>query len=436
MLIKSKSILFLLSDVLILLIVYSLTSLALKTNGNELSMTALERGLYYVFSSLILLMFYIEGLYTIETFDPSKMPVSLIRASALSLATSTLILWVLYFVSEVRYPLFLYINSLILPYLIFMARTWVLDFLSQDEWSRRTVLIGPEESLELTHSQVTQRPFLGFRINKVFKSDEFKIDALPENVDVIVIEKSLLEHKELRTQLEKTGAEVIDIADFTEHVSGKTPLSLMTEEGLRDHYKKRKNLFYEELKCLLDKTMAFAMIICLLPLVLILIPLLLIVHGRPIFFKQTRTGLHNRPFTLYKLRSMVTHAERDGARWSCPGDSRITPIGKWLRKTRIDELPQLYNILKGEMSLVGPRPERPELIEKELSPNIPLYNLRHLVRPGATGWAQIAFRYGFTAEDSREKLQYDLFYIKNRSLLLDILIILKTIKTVLTGAGH
>lgn len=433
---KSKSILFLLSDVLILLIVYSLTSLVLTSTGHEMTMSVMEKGLYYVLSSLMLLMFYIEGLYTMETFDPVKMPVSLIRASALALVMSTAVLAILYAISEVRYPLFLYINSLILPYLILGGRTKILQFLSQDDWSRRTVLIGSEETLQLTHSHVIDRPFLGFRINKVFKTEDFKVDALPENIDVIVIERSLLDRPLLRSSLERSGAEVIDIADFTEHVSGKIPLSSITEERLRDLSNRRNTFVYEVVKSLMDKSVALIMIIGLLPLAVVLFPLLLIIHGRPIFFKQTRTGLHNRPFTLYKLRSMVTNAEKDGARWSCPGDSRITPVGKWLRKTRIDELPQLYNILKGEMSLVGPRPERPELIEKELAPKIPLYDIRHLVRPGATGWAQVAFRYGFTAEDSKEKLQYDLFYIKNRSILLDVVIILKTIKTVLTGAGH
>ena len=176
--------------------------------------------------------------------------------------------------------------------------------------------------------------------------------------------------------------------------------------------------------------------ICLIPVAIVLLPILLIVHGRPIFFKQTRIGLNNLPFTIYKLRSMVNDAEKHGAQWAKPGDSRITPLGKFLRKSRLDELPQLINILKGEMSLVGPRPERPEMIDLKLAPHIPYYNLRHLVKPGVTGWAQVSFRYGFSQEDSKEKLQYDLYYVKNRSGWLDLLVILKTIKTVLTGAGQ
>jgi lipopolysaccharide/colanic/teichoic acid biosynthesis glycosyltransferase len=133
---------------------------------------------------------------------------------------------------------------------------------------------------------------------------------------------------------------------------------------------------------------------------------------------------------------MVVDAEKNGAQWAIKGDARITPLGKLLRKTRLDELPQLINILKGEMSLVGPRPERPEMIEKTLAPQIPFYNLRHLVKPGVTGWAQVNFRYGSSTEDTMEKLQLDLYYVKNRSVWIDILVILKTVKTVITGAGQ
>ena len=133
---------------------------------------------------------------------------------------------------------------------------------------------------------------------------------------------------------------------------------------------------------------------------------------------------------------MVKNAEKNGAQWATTNDSRITPIGSFLRKTRLDELPQLWNILKGDMSLVGPRPERPEFIQTILAPKIPFYNQRHLVKPGVTGWAQINFRYGASEDDALEKLQYDLYYVKNQSFWLDIRIIVKTIKTVLTGAGR
>ena len=146
--------------------------------------------------------------------------------------------------------------------------------------------------------------------------------------------------------------------------------------------------------------------------------------GGPVLFKQIRTGKNGEPFTMYKFRSMRVDAEKDGAKWATANDSRITPVGNILRKSRIDEIPQLLNVLKGEMSFIGPRPERPEFNEM-LMREIPFYNLRHLVRPGVTGWAQVLYRYGASVKDAEEKLKYDLYYIKNFSLILEFSIILK-----------
>ena len=159
-------------------------------------------------------------------------------------------------------------------------------------------------------------------------------------------------------------------------------------------------------------------------------------HDRgPVFYSQIRTGLFGESFTIYKLRTMHQTAEDDGAQWSNPGDKRITPIGIWLRRSRLDELPQLLNIIKGEMSFIGPRPERPEL-EHELEVRIPHYRLRHLVRPGLSGWAQVNMAYTSSIEDAELKLSYDLYYLKNNGFWLDLIILAKTFKTVLKGEGR
>jgi sugar transferase (PEP-CTERM system associated) len=154
----------------------------------------------------------------------------------------------------------------------------------------------------------------------------------------------------------------------------------------------------------------------------------------PIFYRQTRIGLCGMPFQVLKFRSMRTDAEKDGAQFAKKKDSRVTFIGAFIRKTRIDELPQIINVLKGEMSFVGPRPERPEFV-LGYEQSIPHYNLRHTVKPGITGWAQICYPYGETEKDTRNKLQYDLYYIKNYSLFLDLTIIMQTIQVVLFGQG-
>lgn len=190
-----------------------------------------------------------------------------------------------------------------------------------------------------------------------------------------------------------------------------------------------------QLKRLADLILGISLI---LSAAIILLPIAIAIywHDRgPIFYSQIRTGLFGESFTIYKLRTMQQTAEENGAQWSKPGDKRITPIGKWLRRSRLDELPQLLNIIKGDMSFIGPRPERPEL-ERDLEVNIPHYRLRHLVRPGLSGWAQVNMAYTSSVEDAKLKLSYDLYYLKNNSFWLDLLILAKTFKTVLKGAGR
>ena len=154
----------------------------------------------------------------------------------------------------------------------------------------------------------------------------------------------------------------------------------------------------------------------------------------PVFYRQTRVGFHGYPYVLLKFRSMREDAEVDGVKWAELRDGRITKLGHWLRMLRLDELPQFINVLKGEMSLVGPRPERPHFVQ-DLRGQIPYYDLRHTVRPGITGWAQVCFQYAATLEDSHMKLQYDLYYVKNLSWWVDLKVLLRTVLVVLQGSG-
>jgi exopolysaccharide biosynthesis polyprenyl glycosylphosphotransferase len=155
----------------------------------------------------------------------------------------------------------------------------------------------------------------------------------------------------------------------------------------------------------------------------------------PLLYRQTRVGLHDRLFTVYKFRSMYAHAEADtGPVWAAENDPRVTPVGRWLRKLRIDELPQFFNVLRGDMAFVGPRPERPEFV-RTLTEQIPYYRLRHCVKPGITGWAQISYKYANTFADTITKLEYDLYYIKHLSASLDMYIIFHTLKTMLLSRG-
>jgi exopolysaccharide biosynthesis polyprenyl glycosylphosphotransferase len=187
---------------------------------------------------------------------------------------------------------------------------------------------------------------------------------------------------------------------------------------------------------LLDLCGAGLLLVLSAPVMLLAALAIRITSPGPALYRQQRVGTGGREFTIYKFRSMRVDAEADtGAVWATPGrDARVTAVGAFLRRSRVDELPQLWNVIRGDMSLVGPRPERPEFV-KGLTEQIPFYGQRHALRPGLTGWAQVRYAYGASVEDAMEKLQYDLYYIKNRSLALNLYIIFETLKTVVTRSG-
>ncbi len=384
-------------------------------------------------------MYFIEGLYTLRTYNPANLQISLLRGTILSVFISMVIIYVIPMRLQGITPktnlILVAATSLLLLY---FWRRFFFAFFAGERRLRNTFIVGSKETIEIVQYEIEHKPHLGYKI-VASCSTEYGPDEIPHGVELIAIERNLTKESGLYKKIFSmlgSGVEIMDLARFAEQVSGKIPIQAVDESWFIEYCGHQESRSYEIIKNIIDRSVSVLLMIILIPLALILLPILLVVHGRPVFFKQLRTGLNNKPFTLYKLRTMVVDAEKNGAQWSKPGDARVTHLGKILRKTRLDELPQLINILKGEMSLVGPRPERPEIIEKQLSSHIPYYNLRHIVKPGVTGWAQVTFRYGFSQEDSREKLQFDLFYVKNRSIWLDLLVIIKTIKTVLSGAGQ
>jgi exopolysaccharide biosynthesis polyprenyl glycosylphosphotransferase len=188
-------------------------------------------------------------------------------------------------------------------------------------------------------------------------------------------------------------------------------------------------------KRIFDIVSAVVLLLLALPVLVVAILAIFAESGAPVFFTQERVGRGGRVFRCLKLRTMRVDAEKDGvARWAAAKDARVTRVGRILRKLRIDELPQLINVLNGDMSLVGPRPERPCFVD-QLRQEIRFYDLRHSIKPGVTGWAQIRFPYGSSVQDAQRKLQFDLFYVKNHSLVLDVLILAETVRVVLFGEG-
>ena len=214
----------------------------------------------------------------------------------------------------------------------------------------------------------------------------------------------------------------------------KIPAKLIKNEDLNYIYPNRNKRYSILLKRIFDLIFSIALFIITSPIVIITAILIKIEDGGPIFYSQIRNGIDNKPYKIYKLRSMIENAEKDGPKWSSANDNRLTKVGKIIRALRIDELPQLISVIKGEMSLIGPRPERPFFIE-DLSKKIPNYYLRSLIKPGLSGWAQVNYSYGSSLLDAENKLSYDIFYVKNFSIPLDLLIFFKTIRIVFTAKG-
>jgi sugar transferase (PEP-CTERM system associated) len=235
-----------------------------------------------------------------------------------------------------------------------------------------------------------------------------------------------------------SGFEVLDLLSFFEKELQIIKIDLLHPTWIFFSSKGfRMGALSRLTKRLFDLTAAVVMLILASPVMLLVAAASLIEsRGRaPVLYHQVRVGLHGNLFHVHKFRSMRVDAEADGvARWATKDDSRITPLGAFIRKTRIDELPQIFNVLRGEMSLVGPRPERPEFVQ-QLSASIPYYAERHRVKPGVTGWAQLLYSYGSDEEDARRKLEYDLYYVKYAGLMLDLVILLQTVEVVLFGKG-
>lgn len=230
------------------------------------------------------------------------------------------------------------------------------------------------------------------------------------------------------------GIDVIDGHMLYEEEAGRLSIDVLRPSALIFSTGFRRRWITMTLKRLIDIVVSIAGLVTLAPLMFVVALLIKLDSPGPIFYRQMRVGLRGHPYMMWKFRSMSQDAEKHGPRWADANDPRISRVGRWLRKIRIDELPQLINVLKGEMSLVGPRPERPIFVQ-ELRSIIPYYDLRHTVRPGITGWAQTRFRYGASAEDAHIKLQYDLYYVKNLSLWLDALVLVQTVRVMLRGEG-
>jgi sugar transferase (PEP-CTERM system associated) len=231
------------------------------------------------------------------------------------------------------------------------------------------------------------------------------------------------------------GIRILDLVSFYERERNILKIDNLRASWLIFGEGFSQGLLRDVLKRLFDMIVSLILLVLTIPIALLAMLAILIESGFPVIYRQTRSGQGGANFPILKLRSMRTDAEKDGKpRWAGQNDSRVTRVGRILRRTRIDELPQLFNVLWGDMSFVGPRPERPYFVQS-LVEKIPYYDIRHNVKPGITGWSQVRYQYGASVEDALEKLQFDLYYVKNHSMFLDFLILVETMQVVLFGKG-
>jgi exopolysaccharide biosynthesis polyprenyl glycosylphosphotransferase len=312
---------------------------------------------------------------------------------------------------------------------------------AQPRERRRWLLLGEPEELALLKAEVARHPPLAqlrlfSRTPEEFTSSD--LSTLPPVEGIAVSDRISLPETLLQSLLREraTGTGVSSLVNWSERHLQRVPPELFSNRWLlnAEGFGLQPHTWTWRLKRSFDLFGAGALGLLTLPLMLLAAALIWLTDRGPVLYGQTRTGLYGRPFKIWKLRTMRIDAEAEGARWASRADHRITPVGQWLRRLRVDELPQLLAVIAGDMSLIGPRPERPEL-EGELERLIPHYRVRHWIRPGLSGWAQVCFPYGASVADSRMKLSYDLYYLRNANLLLDLLILIKTIRLVAGARG-
>lgn len=322
----------------------------------------------------------------------------------------------------------LLINTVIFTLLLFLWRR-LFYYLFSSLYFQKVAFLGKNPLAVKLAKQIESNPQIGY---KFFKFLDSRKPLLPQlrnkKIGLLIITQELFSNKKISQELYKClplKIEFIDLPQAYEDLFHKIPIDFLNQSWFLRNLREGEKKIYDKMKRIEDIIVSGLIVILTSPLWLIFAILIKQEDKGPVFYKQKRVGKDNNVFWLQKFRSMEVNAEKDGAVWAKKEDPRTTKMGRFLRKSHLDEMPQMLNVLKGNISIVGPRPERPKFVKK-LEKEIPHYHLRHIIKPGFTGWAQVKFRYARSIMDSHEKFQYDLYYIKNRSFLLDLGCLLKT----------
>lgn len=291
-------------------------------------------------------------------------------------------------------------------------------------------ILGANRDVDMLVRYIGSNPQLGYRIRQRTGTIDKNFEDSLRETNMLVIPDSIKKDRTLMRVIYNTlftGIDIRDVSTFYEEIFGKIPLSELEESWLIDNLASQHTLF-DAAKRPLERILAAFVILVLSPAIAAIALLIKLTSRGSVIYRQERIGRYEKKFVLYKFRTMVPDAESGGPQWAEGDDTRITGPGHFLRRTHLDEIPQLVNVIRGDISFVGPRPERPEFVD-QLKKKIPYYEVRHIVNPGITGWAQINYKYAASVDDTYEKLQFDIYYLKKRSLALDLIILLKTAKT-------
>ena len=443
----NKKIFLILGDVIILYLALGL-SLLIRFQA-EFSQALWQRHLlpFTIVFAIFIIVFYIDDLYEIN-FGSSKY--NLLSKIFKNVIISSVIAMVFFYLGQDRLFTIRPQRVLVFNAAIFFIASylWHLAFLALTRSAKianNLLIIGNNNLVAEIKKVINEKPELGFIIKKIIdNTDEENLKNLKnicQQNDIHSIISTI--HPRENALLSKSLFDCLplrlpfyDITTFYEKITGKVPVTTIEQVWFLENLSENNKKLYEFLKKILEVMVAIVLLIIFLPFAPLVALAIKATSKGPIFFSQNRLGKDGKIFKTIKFRSMVVDAEKNGAQWAVKNDPRVTKVGKILRKTRIDEIPQLFLVITGKTSLIGPRPERPEMVE-DLEKDIPFYKERLIVKPGITGWAQVMGPdYGGSKEETLEKLQYDLYYVKNRSLALDLNIILKTIKTVLSRKGH
>jgi exopolysaccharide biosynthesis polyprenyl glycosylphosphotransferase len=436
---KAKTFFLLLGDIVVL---YAALLLALWLRYGAAFYDEFMRhhaGPFTVIFALWLIVFYIAGLYDLRRL---RNDLEFLKTLFLTLVVNAFLAIILFYLV----PAFGIAPKTNL--LIFLAVFAIVEILWRRGFNRlagrgdspnRVLLVGDGALADEIENAIRENPQLGYGIDVKISADSAErepaaLERLAEDlgVNMVVVPRHLKRNSEFALTLYRLfghGIKVIDLASFYELVLHKIPLADLEEAWFLENIESAAR-FYDPLKRALELIFAFAVGVILLPFELLFALFIIITSPGPAIYRQARVGRYGQPFTLYKFRTMRNDAEKDGAQWSSgKADARVTALGRLLRASHLDELPQLWNVIRGDISFVGPRPERPEFVAK-LKEQVPYYDMRLLVKPGVSGWAQLNHRADLTLDDVEQKLQYDIYYLKNRSAILDLAIVVRTIKSV------